>query len=165
VLIVRRALSGASEQTTKSRRIRYVPLAAQALAALRRVVERENFTGPTDYVFATLAGERPDPSALRRRYIGCRDAAKLPPLRFHDLRHTAGSLLVRVMDPISVKDIMDMRISRRPSATCMRSAPLDLWNKPRGRSRHLPQSRSRATRRSRAMRRAHSAKDRSAART
>jgi integrase len=106
VLIVRRALSGTTERSTKSRRIRYVPLAAQARAALERLAARENFTGPSDYVFATLAGERPDPSALRRRYIACRDAAGLPPLRFHDLRHTAGSLLVRVIDPVSVKDIM-----------------------------------------------------------
>jgi integrase len=106
VLIVRRALSGTTERSTKSRRIRYVPLADQARHALERLAKREHFTGPNDYVFATLAGDRPDPSALRRRYIACRDAAHLPPLRFHDLRHTAGSLLVRVIDPVTVKDIM-----------------------------------------------------------
>jgi integrase len=106
VLIVRRALSATHERSTKSRRIRYVPLAEQALAALERLRQRPNFTGPGDYVFATVAGERPDPSALRRRYVACRDAAGLPPLRFHDLRHTAGSLLVRVIDPVTVKDIM-----------------------------------------------------------
>jgi integrase len=106
VLIVRRALSATHERSTKSRRIRYVPLAEQAVAALERLRQRPNFTGPGDYVFATVAGERPDPSALRRRYVACRDAAGLPPLRFHDLRHTAGSLLVRVIDPVTVKDIM-----------------------------------------------------------
>jgi integrase len=106
VLVVRRALSGTVERSTKSRRIRYVPLADQALAALDRLSKRPNFTRPGDYVFATVAGERPDPSALRRRYVACRDAIGLPPLRFHDLRHTAGSLLVRVMDPVTVKDIM-----------------------------------------------------------
>ena len=106
VLIVRRTLSGTEERSTKSRRIRYVPLADQALAALDRLSQRPNFTGPRDYVFATVAGERPDPSALRRRYVACREAAELPPLRFHDLRHTAGSLLVRVLDPVTVKDIM-----------------------------------------------------------
>jgi integrase len=38
--------------------------------------------------------------------VACRDAAGLPTLRFHDLRHTAGSLLVRVLDPVTVKDTM-----------------------------------------------------------
>ena len=30
----------------------------------------------------------------------------MPPLRFHDLRHTAGSLLVRALDPVTVRDIL-----------------------------------------------------------
>ena len=106
VLIVRRALSATEEKTTKSRRPRYVPLGDQALGALDRLSQRANFTGADDYVFATVVGDRPDPSALRRRYVACRDSAGLPPLRFHDLRHTAGSLLVRVLDPVTVKDIM-----------------------------------------------------------
>ena len=94
VLVVRRALSGTTERSTRAVEIRYVPLADQARDALERLAKREHFTGPNDYVFATLAGDRPDPSSLRRRYVACRDAARLPSLRFHDLRHTAGSLLV-----------------------------------------------------------------------
>src|SRR3712207_7965715 len=46
-------------------------------------------------VFATAAGDRLDGSALRRRYIAIRDLAGVPALRFHDLRHTAGTLLTR----------------------------------------------------------------------
>ena len=57
-------------------------------------------------MFCNVAGDRLDDSALRRRFVASRDAAGLPPLRFHDLRHTAGSLLVRVLDPVTVKDIM-----------------------------------------------------------
>lgn len=50
---------------------------------------------------------RPFRSApTRRRYVACRPAAGLLPLRFHDLRHIAGSLLARVLDPVTVKDIM-----------------------------------------------------------
>lgn len=116
VLVVERSLSGNVETLTKSRRARYVPLADQPLAALERLSRRENFTGADDYVFAGLAGDRLDPSALRRRYLGARDAAGLPPLRFHDLRHTAGSLLVRVIDPASVKDILghaDLKTTER----------------------------------------------------
>ncbi len=94
-LIVRRALSGETEvQSTKSRRAREVPLPDQAAAAMERLRSRGEFIGPDDYVFANRFGRRLDPSALRRRYERARDAVGLEPLRFHDLRHTCGSLLV-----------------------------------------------------------------------
>jgi integrase len=94
-LIVRRALSGETEvRSTKSRRARHVPLPDQAAAALERLRQPGDFTGPDDYVFTNRLGRRLDPSALRRRFERGRDAAGLEPLRFHDLRHTYGSLLV-----------------------------------------------------------------------
>ena len=94
-LIVRRALSGDTEvRSTKSRRPREVPLPDQAAAALERLRCRGEFIGPDDYVFTNRFGRRLDPSALRRRFERARDAAALEPLRFHDLRHTYGSLLV-----------------------------------------------------------------------
>jgi integrase len=116
VLVVERALSGDVEGTTKGGRVRYVPLGDQALGALDRLSRRPNFTSADDYVFATIAGDRPDPSALRRRYIAARDAAGLPPLRFHDLRHTAGTLLTRVLDPVTVRDVLghaDLKTTER----------------------------------------------------
>lgn len=116
VLVVERALSDTVERTTKGRRIRFVPLADQPLAALDRLSQRPNFTSPDDYVFCNAAGERLDPSALRRRYIAARDAAGLPPLRFHDLRHTTGTLLTRVLDPVTVKDVLghaDLKTTER----------------------------------------------------
>jgi integrase len=58
-------------------------------------------------VFCNRFGRCLDPSALRRRYERARNAADLPPLRFHDLRHTYGSLLVAGgVDLISVKSAM-----------------------------------------------------------
>ena len=94
-ITVRRALSGETEvRSTKSRRARQVPLPDQSAAALDRLSRRGEFTGPDDYVFASRLGRRLDPSALRRRYERARTAAGLEPLRFHDLRHTYGSLLV-----------------------------------------------------------------------
>lgn len=94
-LIVRRSLSGETEvRSTKSRRARQVPLPDQAAVALERLRQRGDFTGLDDYVFASRLGWRLDPSALRRRFERARDAAGLEPLRFHDLRHTYGSLLV-----------------------------------------------------------------------
>jgi integrase len=107
-IIVRRALSGETElRSTKSRRAREVPLPDQAAAALDRLSRRDEFTGPDDYVFANRLGRRLDPSALRRRFERARDAAGLEPLRFHDLRHTYGSLLVAGgIDLASVKAAM-----------------------------------------------------------
>lgn len=93
--IVRRALSGETEvRSTKSRRAREVPLPDQAASALQRLSVRVEFTGPDDYVFANRFGRRVDASALRRRFERARDAAGLERLRFHDLRHTYGSLSV-----------------------------------------------------------------------
>jgi len=107
-ITVRRALSGDTElRSTKSRRFRDVPLPDQAAAALDRLSRREEFIGPDDYVFANRFGRRLDPSALRRRFERARDAAGLEPLRFHDLRHTYGSLLVAGgIDLVSVKAAM-----------------------------------------------------------
>lgn len=116
VLIVDRAVSDEVESTTKSGRGRIVPLAEQALIALNRVSERENFTSPNDYVFCTITGGRIDRSALRRRYVAARDVAGLPPLRFHDLRHVAGTLLARVIDAESVREVLghsDLRTTQR----------------------------------------------------
>jgi integrase len=83
-----------------------VPLGAPAFDALKRLRRRPNFTHPDDYVYATLAGDRPDASALRRRYGQARDAAGVPQLTFHGLRHTAASLFIRKMDVQIVKTIM-----------------------------------------------------------
>jgi len=107
-IIVRRSLSGDTElRSTKSRRAREVPLPDQAAAALDRLTHRDEFTGSDDYVFANRFGRRLDPSALRRRYERARNAAGLEPLRFHDLRHTYGSVLVAGgIDLASVKAAM-----------------------------------------------------------
>jgi integrase len=94
-LVVRRAVSGGVEaSSTKSRRAREVPLPDQAAGALDRLSQRGDFTHPDDYVFANRLGRRLDGSALRRRVERAREAVSLRPLRFHDLRHTYGSLLV-----------------------------------------------------------------------
>lgn len=107
-ITVRRAVSGDVEvRSTKSRRAREVPLPDQAAVALERLSRRGDFTSPDDYVFVNRWGRRIDGSALKRRFDRARDAAGLEVLRFHDLRHTYGSLLVAGgIDLASVKAAM-----------------------------------------------------------
>ncbi len=106
-ITVSRALSGGIEGETKSGRIRRVPMADQTTAALDRMSRRENFTSPDDLVFCSTIGRTLDGSALRRRFKRAREAAGMRPLRWHDLRHSFGSLLVAGgVDIVSVKDAM-----------------------------------------------------------
>jgi integrase len=92
-LTIARAMSAGVESSTKSGHVRRVPLAGQAAAALDRMSRREHFTTTDDLVFCNVLGRPLDDSALRRRYRRAQTAASVRPLRFHDLRHTFGSLL------------------------------------------------------------------------
>ncbi|UTI64303.1 site-specific integrase [Paraconexibacter antarcticus] len=107
-IVVQRAVSANVDATsTKSRKAREVPLPDQASGALDRLSQRDDFIGPEDYVFVNRLGRRLDASALRRRVSRAREAAQLRELRFHDLRHTYGSLLVAGgIDLASVKAAM-----------------------------------------------------------
>lgn len=106
-LTIARAMSAGVESTTKSGRVRRVPLADQAAAALDRISRRDHFTSPSDFVFCNAFGRPLDGSALRRRYRRAQIAAGVRPLRFHDLRHTFGSLLAaNGVDVVTIKDAM-----------------------------------------------------------
>jgi integrase len=78
----------------KSGKGRSVPMAPPVAEALARLGQRERWTGPDDLVFVGAGGSYLDASALRRRYVAAQRAAGLRPLRFHDLRHTFGTLAV-----------------------------------------------------------------------
>jgi integrase len=107
-LTVRRAISADVDMnSTKSRKTREVPLPDQAAHSLQRLKQRAAFTSPDDHVFVNRLGRRLDASALRRRVQRAQTAANLRPLRFHDLRHSYGSLLVAGgIDLASVKAAM-----------------------------------------------------------
>jgi integrase len=94
-VIIHRAVSAGVEGPTKSRQARSLPLADASAAALARLADRGDYTERDDYVFCSRLGRRLDRSAVRRRYTRARDAAGLRPLRFHALRHAAGSLVAR----------------------------------------------------------------------
>lgn len=97
----------------KSGRIRSVPLIDQAARALDRLSRREDFTGPPDLVFISDTGSYLDDGDLRARFYGALKRAGLghkrkedPPLRFHDLRHTFGTLAVQVWPLVDVQAYM-----------------------------------------------------------
>ncbi len=92
--------------TPKSGKGRTVPMVREVAQALARLLKREHFTGPDDSVFAGETGRYLDGSALRRRYKDAQKAAKLRPLRFHDLRHTFGSLAIRELGALDVQHLM-----------------------------------------------------------
>jgi len=89
-----------------SRRSRTVPMVEEVAAVVTRLRERTKFTGPNDFVFPGESGEIADPSALRRRFAAAVNRAGLPPLRFHDLRHTFGSLAINHASIVQVQNWM-----------------------------------------------------------
>jgi integrase len=89
--------------TPKSGHGRSMPLVDPAAQALARLSQRDRHTGRDGFVFCSPPGEPLDDSALRRRYKSARDAAGLRPLRFHDLRHTFGSLAINHASIVQVQ--------------------------------------------------------------
>jgi integrase len=107
VITVGRAMSAGIETSTKSGRMRRVPLTDQAAAALDHVSRRSDYVGPDERVFCNVLGRTLDHWALRRRYRRAQKAAGLRPLRWHDLRHTYGSLLAaHGVDLVTIQAVM-----------------------------------------------------------
>jgi len=102
------------EGLPKSRRGRVVPLIDQAAAALNDLSRREHFTGPDDLVFCNELGGVLDNVRLYRRYIAAAEDAglyrlvkgKRRVLRFHDLRHTFGTIAVQAWPVTDVQGYM-----------------------------------------------------------
>jgi integrase len=92
--------------TTKSGKVRSVPLAPGVAKVLAQLGRREHWTGDDDLVFCGMAGGYLDGSALRRRYKLALAAASLRPLRFHDLRHTFGTRMIAKADIRRVQEWM-----------------------------------------------------------
>lgn len=87
----------------KSRKSRTVPMVDRVAKELRTLKRRGHHTGRKDHVFVSRDGTPLDGSALRRRFIRVLKAAKLRQLRFHDLRHTFGSLSINVASIVQVQ--------------------------------------------------------------
>jgi integrase len=104
---VERSVDRGVTGTTKSGKGRSVPMVEQVAQALARLGQREHFTGREDLVFPGSAGAHLDASALRRRYVDARKRANLRPIRFHDLRHTFGSLAINRGSIVQVQAWME----------------------------------------------------------
>ena len=94
------------EDAPKSGRVRSVPMIDQVATALDGLSRRPAWTGDEDLVFVNPAGEHIEDSALRRRFYAALEAAGLKHIRFHDLRHSFGTLAVQVFPLTDVKAYM-----------------------------------------------------------
>jgi integrase len=94
------------EDLPKSYRVRSVPLMPQVARALAELRKREHFTSDDDLVFANVVGDVLDYDAMYRRYRAAQKRAGVRPLRFHDLRHSFGTMAVRVFPITDVQTWM-----------------------------------------------------------
>lgn len=88
---------------TKSRKSRTVPMVDKVAERLTQLKRRPFMTGASHLVFVSRDRTNVDGSALRRRYGNALEAAGLRQLRFHDLRHTFGSLAINVASIVQVQ--------------------------------------------------------------
>lgn len=86
--------------TPKSGKGRSVPMIPELAVTLDELSRREHLTADDDLVFPGKAGGYLDASALRRRFLAAQKRAGLRSIRFHDLRHTFGTLAVRGAESI-----------------------------------------------------------------
>jgi integrase len=78
--------------------------------------------GRSDLVFGGERGEYLDGSALRRRYKKALERARLRPLRFHDLRHTFGSIAINQATIVQVQAWMGHADVQTTMSTCTTAA-------------------------------------------
>lgn len=95
-----------SEDRPKSGRVRSVPMIDQVATVFDQLSRRSGWTADDDLVFVSPTGDHIEDSALRRRFYGALKAAGLKRIRFHDLRHSFGTLAVQVFPLTDVKAYM-----------------------------------------------------------
>ena len=108
-----RSYTWGSESAPKSGKVRSVPLSDRPARALDALSRRAEWTGEEDLVFVSPVGGVIDESAMRRRFYKALKAAGLPHMRFHDLRHTFGTIAVQIFPLTDVKALWATPTSRR----------------------------------------------------
>jgi integrase len=103
--------------TPKSGRERAVPMAEEIASRLSTLRERGHFADEEDLVLCTSGGRHLGYKSLKNRYRDSLRAAGLPEdFRFHNLRHTFGSTVIRFADAREVMEWMghaDLATTRR----------------------------------------------------
>jgi integrase len=103
VIRVRGSYAEGELSRPKSGKVRSVPLVPDVAQQLARLSDRDDWTGDEDLVFAEADGGWLRDDRLRRRIRQAQAAAGVRPLRFHDLRHTFGSLAITRADIVEVQ--------------------------------------------------------------
>lgn len=94
---VRRSVGddGRFQQPKTKGSVRAIAMPSTLIKALRAHQLRSKFSEPTDLVFASELGTPLDGGNMVKRYLHpALRKARLPAIRFHDLRHTFASLLI-----------------------------------------------------------------------
>jgi integrase len=103
--------------TPKGGTERAVPMAEEVAERLARLDQRDHFTTDDDLVFCTPRGQHVGYKSLKERYrAALRVAGLREDFRFHNLRHTFGSTVIRHADSREVMEWMghaDLTTTRR----------------------------------------------------
>jgi integrase len=103
--------------TPKGGTERAVPMAEEVAERLARLGQRDRFTADDDLVFCAQGGGHLGYKSLKERYRAALRAAGLrEDFRFHNLRHTFGSTVIRHADSREVMEWMghaDLTTTRR----------------------------------------------------
>jgi integrase len=109
VVVVRRTAQRVPRQgwvfgPPKTGRERAVPLAPRTREVLRALWVRERAAGqePAGLIWRSPSGDPLTPQRLREIFVATAQAAGLPRLRFHDLRHTTATLCLQAGVPLRV---------------------------------------------------------------
>jgi integrase len=92
---VRENYTGKRLKAPKSGKVRSAPLVDEVRVALNGLSQRDYLDGPDDLVFPSPSGGHLNDMAVRRAFYKTLEAAKLPRIRFHDLRHCFATLAVQ----------------------------------------------------------------------
>lgn len=93
-------------KATKSGKVRSVPMSQKVAAALDGLSQRERLSGADDLVFPSWDGTPQYHGDVRARFKSALTAAGLKAIRFHDLRHTFGTLAAQTLPITTVQKLM-----------------------------------------------------------